>query len=172
MPMTVTPETYIRAEVDGRFAVFQDRAGGVVNTFYLIPRPVPTDEQPVVRMNRDTLYGGGVIDTAEGARVFIPEVSDGRYVSLMLIDNDHYTIDVLHESGWHEITSPTRYCVAVPRVELHDMNDEDEIARVHEILRQFDIEATSAENFVPGDWDYESMFALRARYEEQFRGYG
>jgi len=171
MAVTVTPETYIRAEVDGRFAVFQQRAGGKVNHFYLISRPVPTDEQPVVRMNRDTLYGGGVIDTAEGARVHVPEVADGRYVSLMVIDNDHYTVDVFHEPGWHEIDSPTRYCVAVPRVELHDMRDEDEIAKVVEVLRSFTIEAGSAEDFVPADWDYDSMFALRAQYEQEFRTY-
>ncbi|MCB7135855.1 DUF1214 domain-containing protein [Cellulosimicrobium marinum] len=172
MTTTVTPETYIRAEVDGRFAVFQQRAGGRINAFYLIERPVPTDEQPVVRMNRDTLYGGGVIDTAEGARVYVPEVADGRYVSLMVIDNDHYTVDVLHEPGWHEITSPTRYCVAVPRVELHDMRDEEEIAHVVEVLHRFRIEAGSAETFVPADWDYDSMFALRAEYEKEFRTYG
>ncbi|MEE4024359.1 DUF1214 domain-containing protein [Gordonia sp. PKS22-38] len=169
MTTTVTPESYIRAEVDGRFAVFQQRAGGKVNEFYLIARPVPTDEQPVVRMNRDTLYGGGVIDTAEGARVYVPEVTDGRYISLMVIDNDHYTVDIFHEPGWHEITSPTRYCVAVPRVELHDMHDEDEIAHVVGILHQFEIDAKSAETFVPADWDYASMFALRAQYEEEFR---
>ncbi|WP_430648041.1 DUF1214 domain-containing protein [Agromyces sp. GXS1127] len=171
MATTVTPETYIRAEVDGRFAVFQQRAGGKVNEFYLISRPVPTDEQPVVRMNRDTLYGGGVIDTAEGARVFVPEVTDGRYVSLMVIDNDHYTVDVFHEPGWHEIDSPTRYCVAVPRVELHDMRDEEEIAHVVEVLHRFEIDAASAEDFVPADWDYDSMFALRAQYEQEFRTY-
>lgn len=172
MATIVTPETYIRAEVDGRFAVFQQRAGGRVNEFYLISRPVPTDEQPVVRMNRDTLYGGGVIDTSQGARVFIPEAPDGRYISLMVIDNDHYTVDVLHEPGWHEISSPTRYCVAVPRVELHNMRDEDEIADVVKILNSFKIEAESAETFVPADWDYDSMFALRARYEQEFRKYG
>ncbi|GAA1511369.1 hypothetical protein BJ978_000976 [Agromyces terreus] len=171
MAITVTPETYIRAEVEGRFALFQQRAGGKINEFYLISRPVPTDEQPVVRMNRDTLYGGGVIDTAEGARVYVPEVADGRYVSLMVIDHDHYTVDVFHEPGWHDIDSPTRYCVAVPRVELHDMRDEDEIAHVLEVLHQFKIEAKSAENFVPADWDYDSMFALRAQYEQQFRTY-
>ncbi|WP_401001113.1 DUF1214 domain-containing protein [Agromyces sp. GXQ0307] len=157
--------------MDGRFAVFQQRAGGAVNEFYLISRPVPTDEQPVVRMNRDTLYGGSVVDTSQGARVFIPEVTDGRYVSLMLIDNDHYTIDVLHEPGWHEITSPTRYCAAVPRVELHDMRDEDEIAYVAGILGQFKIDANSAETFAPEDWDWDSMFALRAQYEQEFRTY-
>ncbi|WP_157103669.1 DUF1214 domain-containing protein [Nocardia harenae] len=169
MPEVVTPHTYIRAEVDGRFAVFQQRAGGEVNKFYLISRPTPTDEQPVVRMNRDTLYGGGVIDTAGGARVFVPDLPDDRYRSLFVIDNDHYVIDILHEPGWHEITSPTRYCCAIPRVELHDLTDDEEIARVADMLRRFEIEANSAQNFTPPDWDVDSVFALRAEYEQQFR---
>lgn len=168
MSITVTPESYIRAEVDGRLAVFQQRAGGV-NTFYLITRPTPTEEQPVVRMNRDTLYGGAVIDTAERARVFVPEATDGRYLSLFIIDNDHYVIDVLHEPGWHEIDSPTRYCCAIPRVELRNRSDEDEIVLVNAVLRQFSIEAGRGEMFVPPDWAWDSMKALRARYEKEFR---
>ncbi|WP_141012847.1 DUF1214 domain-containing protein [Nocardioides sambongensis] len=168
MSQTVTPETYVRAEVDGRFRLFQQRAGGV-NAFYLIPRPVPVDEQPVVRMNRDTLYGGSVIDTSAGARVFMPEVPDDRYASLFVIDNDHYVLDVIREPGWHEITSETRYCCAVPRVELKDMRDEDEIAHVRGILEQYKIEAGSAETFEAPDWDWDSMFALRAQYEQEFR---
>lgn len=169
MTTTVTPETYIRAEVDGRFTIFQQRAGGAVNEFYLITRPTPTDEQPVVRMNRDTLYGGGVIDTAKGARVYVPEVPDGRYISLFVLDHDHCTVDIFHEPGWHEIHSDTRYCVAIPRVELHNSRDEDEIALVNKVLHEFKIEAASAETFVAPDWDYDSMLALRAQYEKEFR---
>lgn len=172
MSITVTAESYIRAECDGRFAVFQQRAGGKVNEFYLITRPTPTDEQPVVRMNRDTLYGGGVIDTAKGARVYVPEAPDGRYLSLFILNNDHYTLDIFSEPGWHEVTSDTRYCVAIPRVELRNIHDEDEIAEINAVLHQFTIEAGSAENFVAPDWDYDSMFALRAQYETEFRTYG
>jgi hypothetical protein len=170
MSQKVSPETYIRAEVDGRFRVFQDRAGGI-NRFYLIEKPTPTDEQPVVRMNRDTLYGGGVIDTARGARVFVPDVGDDRYVSVLIIDNDHYVVDILHESGWHRIDSGTRYCVAVPRIELRDARDVAEIANVAQLLAQFAIEADSSDPFVGADWDLDSMLALRTDYEKEFRTY-
>ncbi|WP_202872937.1 DUF1254 domain-containing protein [Kribbella capetownensis] len=154
--------------MDGRFQAFQRRSGGV-NAFYLITRPTPTDEQPVVRMNRDTLYGGSVIDTGGGARVFVPEVMDDRYLSVFIIDNDHYMVAVIREPGWHEITSPTRYCCAIPRVELRNRTDEDEIAQVSDVLRRFQIEAGSAQTFTAPDWDWDSMLALRAQYEQKFR---
>ena len=60
---TVTPETYIRAEVDMSFAQFQLNAGSDVNRFYYIRKPTSLDAQAVVRMNRDTLYAGAVVDT-------------------------------------------------------------------------------------------------------------
>lgn len=59
----VTPATYIRAEVDCALADFQKNAGGKVNEFFYITKSTPLDEQTVVRMNRDTLYAGAVVDT-------------------------------------------------------------------------------------------------------------
>ncbi|MEQ3725132.1 DUF1214 domain-containing protein [Alcanivorax sp.] len=164
----VTADNYIRAEMDGRMEVFQKRAGDKVNAFYLIRKPTPTDEQPVVRMNRDTLYGGSVIDTEGGAWVNVPEMPDDRYFSLFIIDNDHYVVDVITESGRHKIPEgTTKYVVAVPRVQLNDYSNE-EIKRVNGLLDQFKIDATSADAFKSPNWDWDSMLALRANYEKEF----
>ena len=163
----VTADTYIHAEVDGRMATFQKRAGRI-NNFYLFPRPTPTDNQPVVRMNRDTMYGGGTIDTAGGASITIPEIPDNRYFSVMIIDNDHYTVDVLTEPGTHIIPEgTTKYVFAVPRVQIYDIHDEAEIAKVLGLLKQFSIKAQSADPISP-NWDWESMFTLRGQYEKEF----
>lgn len=163
----VTPDTYIKAEVDGRMLTFQERAGGI-NQFYLFSRPTPTDEQPVVRMNRDTMYGGAVIDTSKGASVTIPEMPDERYFSVMLLDNNHYTVDVLTTAGTHEIPAgTTKYIIAVPRVQIYDAHDEDEIKMVSNLLQQFKVTANSHDK-VERNWDWKSMFALRAEYEKEF----
>ena len=167
----VTPDTYIRAEVDGRFAVFQKRAGDNVNAFYLIRRPTPTGEQPVVRMNRDTLYGAAVIDTEGGAWVSVPQMPDDRYFSLFIIDNDHYVVDVITESGKHKIPEgTTKYVAAIPRVQLKNYSEE-EITLVNGLLDQFDVEASSADAFTPANWDWDSMFKMRAEYEKEFVNY-
>ncbi len=57
-PVTVTRQTYIRAETDRQFAEVAKMAGGV-NRFYHFRSPTPLDKQNVVRMNRDTLYSMG-----------------------------------------------------------------------------------------------------------------
>jgi len=46
-------------------------AGGV-NRFYHFRRPTPQDKQNVVRMNRDTLYSMGIVDTSKGATITRP----------------------------------------------------------------------------------------------------
>ncbi len=56
--VTVTPETFIRAETDRYFRDLAKRAGGV-NRMHLDRAPVSLDNQPVIRQNKDTLYGGG-----------------------------------------------------------------------------------------------------------------
>jgi Protein of unknown function (DUF1254) len=88
---TVTPETYIRAETDRSFHNIVQLNGGAINTFYHFREPTPLDKQTVVRMNKDTLYSGAIVDTSGGATVTLPHVPDGRYMSILLVDNDHYS---------------------------------------------------------------------------------
>ncbi len=61
----VTPETFIRAETDRMFYGTARQAGGV-NRLYHFRTPTPLDKQTVIRMNLDTLYSMGVVDTVRG----------------------------------------------------------------------------------------------------------
>ena len=75
----------------------QREAGGV-NQFQH-KRAVPSvDNQPVIRMNRDTLYSMAIIDTTSGATVTLPE-PDGRYISLMYLDEHHRVYDMVYTPG-------------------------------------------------------------------------
>ncbi len=159
---TVTPETYVRAETDFAFADFQSKAGGKINTFFYITKPTPLDAQSVVRMNRDTLYAGSVVDTAGGATVTIPEFPDDRYFSVLVIDNDHYCPVVFYEPGTHKIPADTKYVTLIQRIQLMDPSDPDDIALVNELQKKITINATSADQFPDPKWDEESMLALRA----------
>ena len=56
----VNVDNFVRAESDRMFASFADEDGGVN---VLMHRRVPTsvERQPVIRMNRDTLYSEGIV---------------------------------------------------------------------------------------------------------------
>ena len=165
----VTAENYIRAETDFAFADFQRNAGNRINTFYYITEPTPLDEQPVVRMNRDTLYSAAVVDTRGGATITIPEFPDDRYFSILVIDNDHYAPVVFYTSGTHELPGDTRYVAVVQRIQLMDLTDPNELALINRLQQEFIINAASSEPFPEPSWDKESLLALRGEYELEFQ---
>ncbi|MEM6481990.1 MAG: DUF1254 domain-containing protein [Pseudomonadota bacterium] len=166
---TVTPETYIRAEVDLSFAQFQRNAGSDVNRFYYIRKPTPLDAQAVVRMNRDTLYAGAVVDTEGGATITIPEFPDDRYFSILVIDNDHYAPVVFYEPGTYQVPDDTKYVSLIMRIQIMDPSDTSDLALVNKMQNAFVIEASSHDLFPQPDWDVASMLALRAEYEQAFQ---
>ncbi|MEM8570205.1 MAG: DUF1254 domain-containing protein [Pseudomonadota bacterium] len=165
----VGPENYIRAEVDMAFAQFQGYAGSDVNRFYYIREPTPSDAQTVVRMNRDTLYAGAVVDTEGGASITIPELPDDRYVSVMVIDNDHYAPAVFYEPGTHQIPGDTKYVALIMRIQIMDPDDPEEVKLVNDLQNAFVIEAASHDLFPRPDWDIDSLLRLRAVYESEFQ---
>lgn len=164
--IAVTPETYIRAESDRSFSNVQALAGGP-NRWYHFRKPTPLDKQTVIRMNRDTLYSGAVIDTSKGAAVVLPNVPPGRFISAQVIDNDHYCPAVFYEAGHHDIQSDTRYVLVAVRIQLFDPDDVAEVALVNGLQDKLAVTAASAEPFQPPAWDQEQLKALTAAYNEE-----
>ena len=165
----VTPKTYIRAETDFSLADFQKNAGGKVNEFFYITKPTPLDEQTVVRMNRDTLYAGAVVDTEGGATVTIPEFPDDRYFSVYIVDNDHYAAAVFYEPGTHKLPDDTKYVAVIQRIQLMDPSDPKDVALVNKLQKTITINASSADPFPEPEWDKDSMLKLRAKYEKELQ---
>jgi hypothetical protein len=169
MKMTrVTPKTYIRAESDYTFFKATQLTGGV-NRLFHHRTPVPLDKQTVVRMNRDTLYSIGIVDTSGGATITMPEMPAGRYASAHLIDNDHYVPSVIYEPGTHPLPRDTKYLGIIVRIQVFDPNDPAEIDLVSQLQEQIVLQAQSADPFPKPEWDLQSLNALRAEYEEEFK---
>jgi len=166
----VTPETYIRAESDRQFGVMAKMAGGV-NRFYHLRRPTPLDKQNVVRMNRDTLYSMGIVDTSKGATITVPELPRDRYVSVYLVDNDHYCPFVIYTSGRHELPRDTQYLCLAVRIQVFNPKDENEIALINALQDRFIIEANSADPLPELTWNLESLQALTDQYKKEFAQY-
>jgi hypothetical protein len=164
----VTPETYIRAETDRQFAEIVKMAGGI-NRFYHFRSPTPLDKQNVVRMNRDTLYSMGVVDTSKGATITVPELPKDRYASVYLVDNDHYCPSVIYTSGTHELPKDTKYLALGIRIQVFNPQDPDEIALINKLQDQFVIKANSADPLPDFKWNPESLKTLTVKYEEEFK---
>ncbi len=166
----VTPENFIRAETDRMFYDISQSAGGI-NKWIHYRSVTPIDQQLVIRMNRDVLYSGAIVDAEKGVTVTFPEMPDKRYASILVLDNDHYFVDVIYTPGKHKLPSPTKYLFLAVRIQLFNPNDPNEIALVNKIQDQFIIEANSADEFAKPTWDKASLDSLRNVYEQEFAKY-
>ena len=166
----VTPENYIRAETDRNFQNVAALSGSV-NRFYHFRSPTPLDGQTVVRMNRDTLYSGAIVDTSKGATITLPEVPPGRFISALVVDDDHYAPAVFYEPGTHKIPDDTKHVLVAVRIQLFDPKDQDEVALVNTLQDKLVIEAGSADQFPPFRWEPTSLHALTEQYQKESANY-
>jgi len=166
----VNVTNFARAETDRMFAALQAQAGGV-NQLVHYRAPTPVDQQTVIRMNRDTLYSGAIVDISAGAAVIIPDAGR-RYVSVMIVNQDHYINHVFHDPGKYHLTVEefgTPYVLAAARV-LVDPADPADVAAVNALQDQFALQATSARPFVMPAYDQASFDATRAALLELAKG--
>lgn len=166
----VTAETFIRAETDNMFAAMINNAGGT-NTFFHFRQPTPLDKQTVVRMNRDVLYSGGVFDAKEGLSVTFPQLSDERYASVYIIDNDHYVVDIIHEPGTYKVKSDTEFVYIIVRIQVKDSTNKNEIASVNALQNKFKVVSNRGSDFPEFKWNRDSLDALRKTYEAGSKKY-
>ncbi len=159
--VTVTIDNFVRAESDQMMFNLMHAAGGI-NQWHHNRVPTPLDEQTVVRMNRDTLYSFAVVDLAAGADLTMPDGAD-RYVSLMVVNQDHYINRVFHTGGVHRLTMDdfdTRYVLLAMRVFV-DPNDPGDVVAANSIQDGLAVSATSSEPLVLAEYDQGSFAAVR-----------
>lgn len=169
--IAVTPENYIRAETDRNFLNVYALSGNSINTLFHFRQPTPLDNQTVVRMNKDTLYSGAIIDTEGGATITLPQVDKGSYMSVLVVDNDHYAPMVIYQPGTHALPNDTKYVMVAVRTQLFDPTDPAEVALVNNLQDQVLINAASADPLPPMKWDIDSLRALTAQYEAESKQY-
>ena len=121
-------------------------------------------------MNRDTLYSLAIVDISEGATLTVPD-SGGRYLSVMVVNEDHYINRVLHEAGDFELTIQefdTPYVLVAVRI-LVDPADAADVAAVNAIQDRFVLTARSAKPFVSPVYDVATLDATRQALLERGR---
>lgn len=153
----VTPENFKTAATHWEFTKYLPKTNGV-NSFVHIREPYPVDVRGTVRPNRDTLYSVAIIDVTEGATLSIPDVGD-RYVSAMVVNEDHYINEVYLGGGEFPLTKDlfdTDYVFLAMRT-LVDSSDPEDVAAVNALQDQYKITANSAKPFVVPNYNRDSF---------------
>jgi hypothetical protein len=161
MSVRVNVDNFGAAETARTYDQIVALAGGV-NRWFHFRAPTPVDNQPVIRMNRDTLYSGAVVDASVGATLTIPD-TEGRYVSVIAIDPEHYLAATFTTPGAHALPLPERgpgHLFLAARLFI-DPQDPDDVTAVNELQDQFRIEAASSRDFEHPDYDTASLDETR-----------
>jgi len=177
----VNADNFVRAETATQFdrtlKLFLD---GKVNTWVHLKNPTPLDKQSVIRMNRDTLYSAAIVDISKGATLTIPKSGD-RYLSVMVVNEDHYINKVYHKAGSYELTMDefhTPYVNLSVRI-LVNSADQEDIKKVNALQDQFVIKAASAKPYSHPNYDetsykktYEALLELSRGLPDAQRMFG
>ncbi len=161
-PQPVTLDNFVRAESDMYFAAFVKESGGI-GKFSHRREVASIDNQTVVRLNRDTLYSSAVFDLDAGpVTVTLPDMGS-RFMSMMVVSQDHYVPAVFYTPGPHVITREgvgTRYATVAIRT-LVDPNDPADVQAVHRLQDAIVAQQPGTGTFEVPSWDPVSQKMVR-----------
>lgn len=158
---TVTVDNFVRTETDMTLKRYVDQ--GAFGKLLHLRQPTPIAKQDVIRMNRDTLYSFGVFDLDASPVTILKPNSEGRFQSMLIINQDHSMQPVEHGAGSFTLTKKkigTRYVIAGIRTFMN-ANDPKDIKAANELQDKIAIEQAKVGSFeIPG-WDEASLGKVR-----------
>ncbi len=158
----VTIDNFARAESDNYFAANAKQAGGI-GRLHFFREPASIDNQTVVRLNRDTLYSFAVFDLAASpVTITLPDAGK-RFMSLQIINEDHYVPFVAYDHAPHTLTEEnvgTRYVMVAIRT-LVDPNDPQDLEAVHKLQDAIKVSQKDPGKLELPDWDQASLKDIR-----------
>jgi hypothetical protein len=114
-------------------------------------------------LNRDTLYSFGVFDLAAApVTITLPDAGK-RFMSLMIINEDHYVALVAYDTKPHTLTQQnvgTRYVLVAIRT-LVDPNDPKDLDEVHKLQDAITVSQKEAGKLELPNWDQASLKEIR-----------
>ncbi|ARN21676.1 DUF1254 domain-containing protein [Piscinibacter gummiphilus] len=160
-PQKVDVDNFVRAESDmyiGNMA----KEGGLGKLLHR-RQPASIDNQTVIRLNRDTLYTFAVFDLDAGpVEITMPDAG-GRFMSLQVVNQDHYTPAVYYGAGRRQLTREnvgTRYVVAGIRTLVNPADPKD-IAEVHALQDRITVSQKATGSLDMPAWDAGSHKKVR-----------
>jgi len=152
----VTVDNFVRAESDVYFGGPVQQ--GALGKFNHSRELIPVNRRGVVRPNRDTLYSVAVFDLDAGpVTISLPEAGN-RYMSMQVIDEDHYSHAVVYGTGGYTFTKEkvgTRYIWTLVRT-LVDPGDRQDVETAHALQNAVKVSQKNPGAFEVPKWDQAS----------------
>lgn len=161
MAEDVTVDNFVRAESDHMIRANMTMMDVKFGAWIHLREPTTPDNQPVIRMNQDTLYSATVLDLSKPATITLPEVG-GRYMSMHVVNQDHYMF-VESDPGTYELTEEsvgTRFALVTIRT-FADVTDPDDVAKAHAAQDAIGFSGGGEGPFAAPDWDTEDLAVAR-----------
>jgi hypothetical protein len=160
-PVTVNVDNFARAESDLYMSKNVKQVG--LGKFQHIRTPTAIDDQMVIRMNRDTLYSSAVFDLDAGPVTITMPDAGKRFMSMQVIDEDHYVPAVFYGPGSHVLSKDqvgTRYVMVGVRT-LVDPADPKDLDQVHALQDAIKVEQANPGKYEVPNWDQASQKQVR-----------
>jgi hypothetical protein len=153
----VNVENFVRAESDTMFRANMASSGADIGEVFHLREPATTDNQPVIRMNQDTLYSAVLLDLSQPVKITLPDI-EGRYQSMHVINQDHYMF-VEEKPGTYDLTEDnvgTRFAYVTIRT-FANPKDADDLNKAHEAQDAIKVVGGGKGPFEAPDWDQEAL---------------
>ncbi len=162
----VTIDNFPRAESDTMFRdtlkmtekLFKTKLGELGH----IRIPTPLENQPVIRMNRDTLYSSGIFDLTKPVTITLADV-DGRYQSMHVVNQDHYMY-AESKPGTYTLTQEevgSRYAMVSVRTFVNS-DDPEDVKLANKAQDTIKVEgAMVGGKYEAPNWDQKELVKLR-----------
>jgi len=157
----VTISNFVRAESDHMFRANMQAFKIEIGKFTHIRQPTTVDNQPVIRMNQDTLYSGTLLDLSRPVKITLPEV-DGRYMSMHVVNQDHYMF-VESKSGEYNLSQKsvgTKFALVTIRT-FYNAGDPLDLARAHVAQDKIKISGSGSGPFESPNWNTDHLTTAR-----------
>ena len=151
----------VRAETD--FMIRQNiKAYGLeMGKIMHLRKTADLDNQPVIRMNVDTLYSSLMLDLSKPVEITMPDI-DGRYQSMHVMNQDHYSF-VEAKPGTYRLTEEsvgTRFAALAFRTFI-DPNNPDDVKAAHAAQDGVVVSGGGTGPFEAPDWNTEQLAVAR-----------
>lgn len=152
---------FVRAETAHMFRANIKTFGVKTGILTHVRQPTTTDNQPVIRMNQDTLYSATLLDMSRPVKLTLPEANN-RYMSMHVVNQNHHMF-VESKPGTYELTKDsvgTHFAWVTVRTFVN-VNDPADLAKAHAAQDAIKFTGGGQGPFEAPDWNTDQLAVAR-----------